>query len=235
MSAPALELCGVSSGYGASTVVRGVSLSVMPGEIVVLLGRNGMGKTTLLRTVMGYNRLQAGSLCILGADLSHASVHRRARAGVAYVPQEHALFQDLSVRDNLRLGLRSDRAFAGALERVRDLFPFLADRLAQMAGTLSGGEQKMLLVARALMTQARLVLIDEATEGLQPSVVERLAAVIRHAARAEGRAVLLVEQHVGFSVSVADRCAALKLGEIAFEGAAAEPSIRQVLEGHLKI
>lgn len=235
MTTASLELRSVSSGYGTSTVVRSVSLKVMPGEIVVLLGRNGMGKTTLLRTVMGYNRLQAGSLSILGADLSRASVHQRARAGVAYAPQEQALFQDLSVRDNLRLGLPSDRQFAGALERVRALFPFLADRLEQMAGTLSGGEQKMALVARALMTDARLVLIDEATEGLQPSVVDRLAEVIRHAARVEGRAVLLVEQHVGFSVSVADRCAALKLGEIAFEGSAADPSIRLVLEENLKI
>jgi len=235
MSTPALQLLDVRSGYGAAEVVRGVSLHVAPGEIVALLGKNGMGKTTLLRTVMGYNKLQGGQVRIFGADMQNAPVHQRARVGVAYAPQEQALFQDLSVRDNLRLGLAHDRQFTRALARVRDLFPFLADRLDQPAGTLSGGEQKMLLVARALMIEPRLVLIDEVTEGLQPSVVDRLAAVLRHAAHEEGRAILLVEQHVGFALAVADRYAALKLGEIVASGATSDSNVRPVIEEHLRV
>ncbi len=235
MNRLALELDHIGSGYGEARVVGDVSLKVAFGEVVVLLGKNGMGKTTLLRTVMGYNRLQTGRVFIMGHDMANVAVHQRARAGVAYVPQERALFQDLSVRDNLRLGLSTDRQFATALARVRGLFPFLADRLAQPAGTLSGGEQKMLLVARALMTDARLVLIDEVTEGLQPSVVDRLAEIIRHAARSEGRAILLVEQHVGFALSVADRYAALKLGEIVAMGSASDSGARSTIEEHLRV
>jgi len=235
MTDAALELEGVSSGYGTARVVRGVSLRLAPGEVLAVLGKNGMGKTTLLRTVMGYNALQEGRLRILGADMAGTSVHRRARIGVAYAPQERALFQDLSVRDNLRLGLVADRGLPKALDCVRALFPFLAERLGQAAGTLSGGEQKMLILARALMAGPKLVLVDEISEGLQPSVVDRLAGVLRQAARAEDRAMLLVEQHVGFALSVADRYVVLKLGEIVAAGDAADPAARDRIEAHLSV
>lgn len=234
MTPAALELDGACSGYGSAQVVRGVSLRVAPGEAVAVLGKNGMGKTTLLRTIMGYNRLQAGRLRIAGADMAGAPVHRRARDGVAYAPQERALFQDLSVRDNLRLGLAGDRAFPAALEQVRGLFPFLVERLGQTAGTLSGGEQKMLLLARALMAGPRLVLVDEVSEGLQPSVIDRLADVLR-AARAQGRALVLVEQHVGFALAVADRYVVLKLGEVVADGATADPAARETIGSHLRV
>lgn len=235
MNPPALELRDVSSGYGAARVVHNVSMQVEFGEVVVLLGKNGMGKTTLLRTVMGYNKLQSGTVSVMGHDIAKASVHERPRMGVAYAPQERALFQDLSVRDNLRLGLARDSKFATALDRVHSLFPFLAERLGQQAGTLSGGEQKMLLMARALMTDARLILIDEVTEGLQPSVVGQLAKIIRHAARSEGRAILLVEQHVGFALSVADRYIALKLGQIVGQGPAEDKNIRKTVEEYFRV
>jgi branched-chain amino acid transport system ATP-binding protein len=234
MSAALLDLDGVSSGYGTALVVRGVSLQVRPGE-VALLGKNGMGKSTLLRTVMGYQKLNAGRLCIDGRDVAGYPVHHRARLGVSYVPQERALFQDLSVRDNLRLGLSHDRDFAAGLDRVRQSFPFLVERLAQPAGTLSGGEQKMLLIARALMTAPRLVLVDEVTEGLQPSVVERLSDVLRGAARDDNRAIVLVEQHVRFALSVADRFAVLKLGEIVATGSTADPGAASVIEALLHV
>ncbi len=235
MSEALLDLEGVSSGYGTALVVRRVSLQVRPGEVVALLGKNGMGKSTLLRTVMGYQKLRTGRLRIDGQDMAAHPVHHRARLGVSYVPQERALFQDLSVRDNLRLGLVHDRAFADGLDRVRQYFPFLAERLAQPAGTLSGGEQKMLLIARALMTAPRLILVDEVTEGLQPSVVERLAEVLRAAALDDDRAIVLVEQHVQFALSVADRFAVLKLGEIAATGATADPDAAAVIEALLHV
>lgn len=235
MTAPALELDNVSSGYGSAMVLRDVTLRVQPGEVVGLLGKNGMGKTTLLRTAMGFLKLRSGTVRIGGRDVRGEPVHGRARLGVAYTPQERALFQDLSVRDNLRLGLAHDRDFDVGFNRVRGFFPFLAERLAQPAGTLSGGEQKMLLVARALMTAPRLVLIDEVTEGLQPSVVQRLADVLREAAQRDGRAILLVEQHVRFTLSVADRYAVLKLGEIVAQGTTASPEARDIIEHQLRV
>ncbi len=235
MSGAILSVEGLSSGYGAATVVREVSLQVAPGEVLVLLGKNGMGKSTLLRTIMGYLRPHAGRICVGATDVTGEPVHRRAAHGVSYAPQERALFQDLSVRDNLRLGLSKDRDFEQALGRVRRAFPFLAERLAQPAGTLSGGEQKMLLVARALMTAPRLVLVDEVTEGLQPSVVDRLATVLRRAAAEERRAILLVEQHVHFALSVADRYAVLKLGTIVATGSTRDPDAQAVIESQLRV
>jgi len=235
MSPPPLEVSGLTSGYGAAQVVRDVSLGVGPGEVLALLGKNGMGKSTFLRTIMGYLKPQSGSIRVRGAELAGAPVHYRARHHVAYAPQERALFQDLSVRDNLRLGLAHDGEFPAALDRVRATFPFLVDRLAQQAGTLSGGEQKMLLVARALMTAPSLLLVDEVTEGLQPSVVDRLAAVLRQAAVEDGRAILLVEQHVRFALDVADRYVVLKLGAIVASGSTRDIDARHTIEEQLRV
>jgi branched-chain amino acid transport system ATP-binding protein len=235
MNGAMLDVAALSSGYGAAQVVRSVSLSVARGEVLALLGKNGMGKSTLLRTIMGYLKPQAGSITIAGSDVTGMPVHHRARRGVSYAPQERALFQDLSIRDNLRLGLAHDRQLPQALERVRNTFPFLIERLAQPAGTLSGGEQKMLLVARALMTAPSVVLVDEVTEGLQPSVVDRLAAVLRHAAVADGRAILLVEQHVRFALEVADRYAVLKLGAIVASGSARDFDASSTIEEQLRV
>lgn len=231
----ALELTALSSGYGSALVVRNVSVLVSPGEVVALLGKNGMGKTTLLRTVMGYLRPMHGTVRAFGRDMGGTPVHARAREGIGYVPQERALFQDLPVRDNIRLGLPNDRGLPQALARVRALFPFLMERLAQKAGTLSGGEQKMLLLARALAADPRLLLIDEVTEGLQPSIVDRLAGVITAESRQAGRAILLVEQHVGFALRVADRYAVLKGGEIVAEGRAADANAATTVMTHLQV
>jgi ABC-type branched-subunit amino acid transport system ATPase component len=234
LTAPALELEELSSGYGESLVVRGVSLRVRAGEIVALLGKNGMGKSTLLRSIMGYLRLRGGSVRLLGEDVGREPVHRRARRGIAYVPQEKALFQDLSIRDNLRLALADDAMFEAGLLRIGSVFPVLADRLAQPAGTLSGGEQKMLLTARAIMADPKVMLVDEVTEGLQPSVVDRLANVLR-GERDRGRAILLVEQHVGFVRRVADRFAVLKLGEVVAEGTTGDRNAEALIEQHLQV
>ena len=218
MSALALDVKGVRSGYGEAPVVRDVSFDVRPGEIFALLGKNGMGKSTLLKSVMGFLPLHAGSVGLFGADITGLAPHKVARREIAYTPQEQALFQDLTVEDNLRLGMRDDTLFDPGLKRIGQFFPVLPTRLKQRAGTLSGGEQKMLLVARALMSRPKLMLIDEISEGLQPSVIERLAGVLR-AERDESKvSILIIEQNVKFALSVADRYAVLKLGEIVDRG-----------------
>jgi ABC-type branched-subunit amino acid transport system ATPase component len=218
MNAAALEVRGISSGYGEAIVVRDVSFDVRPGEIFALLGKNGMGKSTLLKCVMGFLPLHAGSVGLFGADITGLPPHRVARRNIAYTPQEQALFQDLTVEENLRLGLRDDSSFDSGLKRIGQYFPVLPTRLKQRGGTLSGGEQKMLLVARALMSRPKLMLIDEISEGLQPSVIERLAGVLRTERDESKASILLIEQNVKFALSVADRYAVLKLGEIVDRG-----------------
>ena len=235
MNAAALDVSQLRSGYGEAVIVRDVALSIRPGEIFVLLGKNGMGKTTLLKTVMGFLPRMDGRVSLFGDDVSGLAPHRIARKAIAYTPQEQALFQDLSVRDNLRLALADERWFARGLERVSAHFPFIGERLKQRAGTLSGGEQKMLLVARALISRPRLMLVDEITEGLQPSVIDRLAAVFKTERDGSGTAMLLVEQHVQFALAVADRYAVLKLGEIVDQGAVKEPDAESRIAGHLAV
>lgn len=235
MSDPALDVQGVTSGYGESVVLRDVSFTLPQGEVMAILGKNGMGKTTLLKTVMGFLPVLGGHIRIDGQDTTGLAPHRMARRHVAYSPQDQAIFQDLSVEENLRLGLPNDRRFAQELERVTAFFPFLAERRKQRAGTLSGGEQKMLLVARALLPRPRLLLIDEITEGLQPSVVQRLAGVLRQQISSLGVAILLIEQNLGFALSVADRYAVLTRGEIVASGRFGEPGAEASIHEHLAV
>lgn len=213
-----LSVSRLRCGYGAATVVHGVDFEIAPAEIFALLGKNGMGKSTLLKALMGFLPLQAGHVRLCGHEVTGLPPHMIARRSIAYAPQEQALFQDLSVEDNLRLVVRDPTALAVGLERIATFFPFIPARRKQRAGTLSGGEQKMLLIARALMTRPRLMLIDEISEGLQPSVIERLVEVLRSERHGAGCSVLLVEQHVGFAMSVADRFAVLQAGEIVDHG-----------------
>jgi branched-chain amino acid transport system ATP-binding protein len=231
----ALEISGVQSGYGEALVVRGVSFDVRPGEVFALLGKNGMGKSTLLRTVMGFLRLQAGSVRLFGESIGGLPPHRVARRSIAYSPQEQALFQDLTVEENLRLGLRDAKTFDEGVRRIGQFFPVLPTRLKQRAGTLSGGEQKMLLVSRALMSKPKLMLIDEISEGLQPSVVERLAGVLRAEREEAKTSILLIEQNVKFALSVADRYAVLKMGEIVDRGETSTPGIESRITGQLGV
>lgn len=235
MTAAALHLQGVASGYDESMVLRGVSLSVAPGCITALLGKNGMGKTTVLKSVMGYLPKHSGTVSVFGQDVTAWPAHKVARQQVAYTAQEQALFAELSIRDNLRLGLAGDAGFEQRFAAVVEHFPFLSGRLAQLAGTLSGGEQKMLLVARALMARPRLILIDEITEGLQPSVITRLAAALRGERDRHGTAMLIVEQHVDFALRVADRYSVLKRGEIVAEGATAAADAEATIHAHLRV
>jgi len=214
----ALELINLTSGYGSSTVVHGVSLQIAPGEIFALVGKNGMGKSSLLKTILSFLPAWDGAVRLDGRDVTRLAPFRKRALGLAYAPQEQALFQDLSVRDNLRLGVGDDRAFEASLADISGWFPVLTARLSQRAGTLSGGEQKMLIVARGLIAKPRLLLLDEVTEGLQPSVVDRLSEVLAATRRDRGTAMLVVEQHLSFVLALADRFAVLKRGEVVDTG-----------------
>ncbi|MBW8055817.1 MAG: ABC transporter ATP-binding protein [Nitrospira sp.] len=233
--AATLEISALTSGYGEAIVIRGVSMTVAPGEIVALLGKNGMGKSTLLKTVMGFLPAREGKITLRGHDVTRDPPHRIARQAIAYTPQEQAIFQDLSVGDNLRLGQSEASWFEEELARVAQVFPFLKERLGQRAGTLSGGEQKMLLIARALMARPKLMLVDEITEGLQPSIIEQLTEALAVQRERTGVAMLLVEQNVRFALNVADRWAVLKLGEIDDAGKSDAHNAAARIADHLSV
>ncbi|GMG82641.1 ABC transporter ATP-binding protein [Paralimibaculum aggregatum] len=230
-----LSVEAVSAGYGGATVIDGVSLAISQGEILTVLGKNGMGKTTLMKTIMGFVKAQAGRITLAGEEVTRRPPHAMARAGVAYAPQEFTIFQDLTVEENLRVGVPDDRTFAERVDSLADVFPRMLERLKQRAGTLSGGEQKMLIMSRAVLAQPRLMLIDEISEGLQPTMIDRMAEVLRATRERNGTAVLLVEQHLSFALSVADRFAVLKLGQIVEQGPAGDPGAASVLVHHLKV
>ncbi len=210
----ALEVEGVASGYGEAIVVRDVSLALASGLGAGRAGQERHGQDDLAQDRDGVPAGACGdaSACS-GQDVTGIAPHRLSELAVTYSPQDQAIFQDLTVEENLRLGLRRRSGFGPGLERVASFFPFLSGRRSQRAGTLSGGEQKMLIIARALMAEPKLMLVDEITEGLQPSVIARLAEVLR-AQRDAGTAILLIEQNVRFALSVADRYAVLTRGEI---------------------
>ena len=235
MGEAALQLTSMTGGYGEAMVLRDVDLAVGPGEIVALLGKNGMGKSTLLKAAMGYLPKASGHVRLAGENVTTWPPHRIVRRGVGYVAQERALFQDLTVEENLRLALPMRHDWAAAQERVRAAFPFLLDRLRQRAGTLSGGEQKMLLMSRALASGASLILVDEITEGLQPSVIERLGGVIRDERDRRGTAFLLIEQNVAFSLAVADRWAVLELGAVVDAGLSGDPGAAERVAARLSV
>jgi ABC-type branched-subunit amino acid transport system ATPase component len=235
MSSTVLDITDLSSGYGEAMVLRDVSLSIRPGEIFALLGKNGMGKSTLLKTVLGFLPAMRGKITLFGEDVTSLPTHLIARKAIAYTPQEQTLFQDLTVEDNLRLGLRDDRGFTEGLARVSEYFPIVGKRLNQKAGTLSGGEQKMLIVSRALLGSPRLMLIDEISEGLQPSMIQRLTEILLTERKRTGTAIFVVEQNVPFAFSIADRYAVLKIGEIADDGVAGDELAAVRVQDQLRV
>jgi ABC-type branched-subunit amino acid transport system ATPase component len=235
MSQAGLHLNAVTSGYRASVVLRDLSLGIAPGEAVALLGKNGMGKSTLLKTVMGYLPKTGGTIQLNGEDITRLAPHRIARLGVAYAAQERALFTELSIRDNLRLGLVKESVFDERFAEIEPVFPVFKSRLKQYAGTLSGGEQKMLLLARALMMRPTVILLDEITEGLQPSVIDRLAEALLWERAQRGTTMLIIEQNVPFALKVADRFLVLKQGEIVDEGDAKADDASERVFSHLRV
>jgi branched-chain amino acid transport system ATP-binding protein len=226
-----LEISSLRAGYGTAEVVRGVDLTLPEGECLALMGRNGMGKSTLLRAVLGFVTPMAGSVRLDGEEVTGGVPHEVVRRGIGYAPQEAAVFADLSVDENLRIamGRRTRRQDQQALEELLGDFPVLARRGRQKAGSLSGGEQKMLILCRALLRRPSLLLVDEVTEGLQPSVVGRVAEVIARERRVRGTTVLLVEQNLDFAVTAADRVVVLRSGELVADVSRSEPRQTEIV------
>ncbi len=208
-----LELRDIDCFYGKVQALRGLSLQVAAGEVLCLLGRNGAGKTTTLKAVMGLLRPRSGAIMLGDIDLTALPAHEVPRQGVAYVPQGRRLFAELTARENLEIGLMTRRTGEETLERVLGLFPVLRERLRQRAGTLSGGEQQMLAMARALCIEPRIMLLDEPTEGLMPSMIAKIRDSVI-ALKGEGVATILVEQRVDAVLPVADRVAFLETGRL---------------------
>lgn len=213
MSAPALELRGVSAGYGAATVLREIDLTVGAGEVVSLLGPNGAGKTTTLLAISGIVPVRSGAISVLGIDPTAMRPHDVARQGVVHVPENRGVLAQLTVRENLTIGLGRGNRTTAALANFPELEPLLDRR----AGLLSGGEQQMLALGRALAAQPKVLLLDEMSLGLAPVIVERLMPFARAAAEA-GAAVLLVEQHTDVALDVSDRAYVLVHGEVVLSG-----------------
>ncbi|GMV14100.1 MAG: ABC transporter ATP-binding protein [Polyangiaceae bacterium] len=221
---PALELSDVRVSYGGIAAVKGVSLSVAPGEIVTLIGANGAGKTSTLKSIVGLVPLKTGSVKLFGRDTRGRKTHQIVAEGVALVPEGRAIFGNLTVRENLQLGgfLRRDPALQKrGLERSIQLFPRLGERLGQEGGTLSGGEQQMLAIARAIMAEPKLLLLDEPSLGLAPKIVQEVFAAIREIAKS-GITILLVEQNTRLALQTANRAYVLVTGEVVLSGTCQE-------------
>jgi branched-chain amino acid transport system ATP-binding protein len=217
--ASALELRHVSAGYGETVVLEDISLTLAPGENISVIGRNGVGKTTLLATVMGHTTLHSGEVTLGGASLNRVPVFRRALHGLGFVPQEREIFPSLSVRENLEVGARPG---PWTQKRVFELFPNLAMRLSNMGHQLSGGEQQMLSIARALLTNPAVLLMDEPTEGLAPVIVEALTAVLLRLREQSTLSIVLVEQNSRVALAFSARTVVMDKGRIVYDGESSE-------------
>jgi branched-chain amino acid transport system ATP-binding protein len=214
-----LALDGVSAGYGETVVLERISLELPPGDTLALLGRNGVGKTTLLATIMGHTRLRAGSIRFAGHEIAGLAPFRRARLGIGFVPQEREIFGSLTVAENLAVAERPGR---WSQARVYDFFPALAERRRHRGKELSGGEQQMLAIGRALLGNPSLLLMDEPLEGLAPVIVEALLAGLDRLRREDELALLLVEQHARLALELSRRAVVLDRGAVVFSGSSRE-------------
>jgi branched-chain amino acid transport system ATP-binding protein len=214
----ALELKDVSAGYGQTVVLEDINLSLAPGECVSVIGRNGVGKTTLLATVMGHTALHKGDVILNGNSLRQVPVYTRALMGLGFVPQEREIFPSLSVRENLEIAARAGHWTQG---RVFEMFPNLRERLDNMGNQLSGGEQQMLAIARALLTNPSVLLMDEPTEGLAPVIVETLTAVLLQLRAESALTIVLVEQNSRVALAFSERVVVISKGRIVYDGPSA--------------
>ena len=238
MAEPLLQVQGLQVHYGAIEALKGISLEVYPNEVVTLIGGNGAGKSTIMKAVSGLEPVAAGSIRFAGGDITRTPGHQRVSMGIAQSPEGRQVFADQSVRDNLVLGAFSRRdgkaAVEDDIEAQFEIFPRLRERQAQMAGTLSGGEQQMLAIARALMARPKLLLLDEPSLGLAPLIVKEIFGVIRDL-KSRGVTILLVEQMANQALKVADRAYVLETGRITLQGEGAElrrdPQVRAAYLG----
>ena len=228
-----LRIEGLSAGYGEAVVLQGISLSLAEGKTLALLGRNGTGKTTLINTLAGATRQHAGTVSLGGTALHKLPSHERAAVGIGWVPQERNIFKSLTVHENLTAVVRPGRQGSAAPpwtpERVYEMFPRLAERKTNLGTQLSGGEQQMLAVGRALVLNPRLLLLDEPLEGLAPIIVEELLRAIRRITREEGLSAIIVEQHPQAVLAISDSAAVLDRGTVVHTGTAAELSAQPEL------
>jgi len=228
-----LSIDGLASGYGAAVVLMGISLSLPEGKSLAILGRNGMGKTTLLASIVGLTRRFAGTLSLDGRELTRLRPEQRAAAGIGWVPQERNIFRSLTVEENLTAVARRGR---WDVPSVFSLFPHLRERRRNFGNQLSGGEQQMLAIGRALVLNPRVLLLDEPTEGLAPIIVEELLAVLRRLVRDEGLCTLIVEQHARKVLGLTDQAIILERGAIVYAGeSAALQADAALLERHLGV
>ena len=221
-----LSVRGLVAGYGGITAIKGIDLDVNEGEIVTLIGSNGAGKSTTLRTVSGLLRARTGSVTFQGRDIGRLPAHKIVTLGISHVPEGRGIFQTLTVLDNLQMGAytRRDNEVDADLEHIYELFPRLHERRSQQAGTLSGGEQQMLAIGRAMMARPRLLLLDEPSMGLSPLLVETIFATIQRISQ-QGATILLVEQNAAMALEIADRAYVLESGAITLSGTGAELAV----------
>ena len=214
-----LTVDNVTAGYAGNVVLERVSLSLAPNSTIALLGRNGVGKTTLLATVMGLTRIESGRVTFGGADMASVPTHRRAELGIGYVPQEREIFPSLTVHENLKV---ATRAGAWTIDRIYQLFPSLAERRGNFGNQLSGGEQQMLAVGRALVSNPKMLLLDEPFEGLAPVIVDQMVDALESIRRASQFAMILVEHHAEMALEFAEKAVILDRGQVVWNGGCAE-------------
>ena len=225
-----LNVSGLNQYYGGSHILRDLSFEVPAGKVTTLLGRNGVGKTTLLRTLMGLVPQRTGTVTFGEHDITHATPYQRVRAGVGYVPQGREIFARLTVEENLRIGLATRPSGTAVPERIFDMFPVLRQMMQRRGGDLSGGQQQQLAIGRALAMGPKLLILDEPTEGIQPSIIKDIERAIRSLSATGEMAILLVEQYYDFARSLADHYLVMERGEIIARGAGADMEKDGVLE-----
>ncbi len=215
MGSALLQVSDLQSGYDGGRVLNGFTLSLQPAEVVAIIGRNGVGKTTFMRTLMGLLPTAGGSIALNGIEISRLSPDQRARAGLGYVPQGREIFPGLTVEENMKVGLQILKAGkASDMDAALDFFPVLRTRLRQKAGTMSGGEQQQLAIARVLVGRPKVLLLDEPSEGIQPSIVQAISEKLIDISRTLGLGVLLVEQNMSMVETAANRCAVVDKGRV---------------------
>jgi len=232
-----LDCRALRSGYGEMEIIAGIDLRLEPGDIYAVVGKNGAGKTTLVKTIMRQLPIRSGGLSLFGQAAEKLGTNEVVSLGVACSPQDRPFFNDLTVEENLRLGAlrKSARQFSAGLERVVDMFPFIGQRLRQKVGTLSGGEQAMVKVGRALLPEPRLVILDEVTEGLQPMIVDRVRDVLLRDHSDRSTTILVVEQNVEFVAQVATRYGLIERGFIKAEGRFSDADAPERISSHLLV